>query len=223
MRAASVILLLGALALPARAEPRGDGPARPEPTAAEPAKKPGEAKAKPGEAKAKANAKAKPGEAKANANAKAKPGEAKASAKARPGEARTKSGEVKASTDGVPGPARTGTSALAPAATAAEPAPDTTPTGALRLDLTPARLFGKDPGLASDRRGAERREGLDLGDDRDWKVHAAQVGAMAAGFAALVGLCGGGNCLLPSVFGEPEVGASPDLQIRKPAKIRSAR
>jgi hypothetical protein len=100
---------------------------------------------------------------------------------------------------------------------------DTTPAGARRLDLTSSRLFARPDGPVAAARGKERRSGLSLGDDQDWKVHAAQAGAMAAGFAALVGLCGGGRCMLPSVFGEPELGVSPDLKFEAPRNIRPGR
>jgi hypothetical protein len=39
---------------------------------------------------------------------------------------------------------------------------------------------------------------MTLGDDGNWKVQAAQVGAMVGIFGALVGLCGGGKCLIPN-------------------------
>lgn len=39
------------------------------------------------------------------------------------------------------------------------------------------------------------RQGIALGDDRDWRVQAAQVGVMAGAFAALVALCGNGKCM----------------------------
>ena len=101
-----------------------------------------------------------------------------------------------------------------------------TPNGARRLDLTPSRLFGKDTPRPADRRGGERGSGVSLGDDGDWAVQAAQVGVMAAGFAELWALCGGGNCMLPDVlpdaFTTPE-GLPPDLQIRPHNEPRSAR
>lgn len=100
-----------------------------------------------------------------------------------------------------------------------------TPNGARRLDLTPARLFGKG-GPKADKRGSERGSGTSLGDDSDWAVEAAQVGVMAAGFVALWALCGGGNCMLPDVlpdvFTTPE-GLPPDLEIRPHNEPRSAR
>jgi hypothetical protein len=43
----------------------------------------------------------------------------------------------------------------------------------------------------------ERQQRMTLGDDGNWKVQAAQVGAMVGIFGALVGLCGGGKCLVP--------------------------
>jgi len=93
-----------------------------------------------------------------------------------------------------------------------------------RLDLTPQRQFqsGK---LSSDRRGAEARSGIGLGDDTDWRVQAVQVGAIAATFGALVALCGSGNCLLPEIFGggRDELGPSPDLQIREEPQLRDPR
>ena len=37
--------------------------------------------------------------------------------------------------------------------------------------------------------------GIPMGDDRDWRVQAAQVGVMAAAFTALVLLCGNTRCM----------------------------
>ena len=96
-----------------------------------------------------------------------------------------------------------------------------TPNGARRLDLTPARLFGKSD--TPDRRGKEKSKGMSLGDDTGWKAHALQVGAMATGFAALVALCGSGNCLLPWGGGADNLGPPADLQIRPDNEPRPAR
>jgi hypothetical protein len=96
-----------------------------------------------------------------------------------------------------------------------------TPNGARRLDLTPARLFGH--GDAPDHRGKEKGSGIGLGDDTSWKVQAVQVGAIAAGFAALVAICGNGNCLLPFGGGKDNLGPSDDLQIRPDNEPRPAR
>lgn len=65
------------------------------------------------------------------------------------------------------------------------------PTRSRRINLFPEKVFGKS------RHAPEDRHRLTLGDDRNWKVQAAQVGAMAAVFGALVGLCGGGKCMIP--------------------------
>ena len=112
--------------------------------------------------------------------------------------------------------------ATGPAGADADPR---TPNGARRLDLTPARLFGV-KGPATDKRGSERGSGTSLGDDSSWAVQAAQVGAMAVGFAALWALCGGGNCMLPDVLPDAftsEEGLSSDVQIRPEPEVRSAR
>lgn len=117
---------------------------------------------------------------------------------------------------------------MAAAATAkdrADAADARTPNGARRLDLTPARLFGV-KGPKADRRGAERGSGVSLGDDTSWGVQAAQVGVMAAGFAALWALCGGGNCMLPDVLPDAftvEEGLPADVEIRLEPQVRSAR
>lgn len=112
-----------------------------------------------------------------------------------------------------------GSMAQAAAGQGAEKSP--TPNGARRLDLTPARLFGKSDG--SDRRGKEKTSGVSLGDDTSWKVQAVQVGAIAAGFAALVAICGNGNCLLPFGGGAENLGPSDSLQIRPDNEPRPAR
>lgn len=96
-----------------------------------------------------------------------------------------------------------------------------TPNGARRLDLTPARLFGKSD--APDHRGKEKGSGIGLGNDTSWKVQAVQVGAIAAGFAALVAICGNGNCLLPFGGGADNLGPPADLQIRPDNEPRPAR
>ena len=113
--------------------------------------------------------------------------------------------------------------AAARAASGTGAEPSATPPGAQRLDLTPSRLFGADRGGGAGLGAPERRSGVPLGEDGGWKTHAAQAGVMAVGFAALVALCKSGGCMLPSVFGEPDIGPSPDLQIREPVNVRSAR
>jgi hypothetical protein len=65
------------------------------------------------------------------------------------------------------------------------------PQGLGSINLFPGAVLGHG------RRSPEKERRLTLGDDGDWKVQAAQVGAMAAVFGALVGLCGGGKCLIP--------------------------
>ena len=72
-------------------------------------------------------------------------------------------------------------------------------------------------------RGNEKSSGMSLGDDTSWQVQAVQVGAIAAGFAALVAICGNGNCLLPWGGGADNLGPSPDLQIRPDNEPRPAR
>jgi hypothetical protein len=69
------------------------------------------------------------------------------------------------------------------------------------VDLFPPSVFtvpGSDfgPGMSGGGK-RESRAGLGLGNDGDWRVQAAQIGAMAVGFAALAALCGGARCLLP--------------------------
>lgn len=126
-----------------------------------------------------------------------------------------KKGQEKPATPGV----SLGSMAQAAAGTGAEKTP--TPNGARRLDLTPARLFGKSD--TPDRRGKEKTSGIGLGDDTSWKVQAVQVGAIAAGFAALVAICGNGNCLLPFGGGADNLGPPADLQIRPDSEPRPAR
>ncbi len=66
------------------------------------------------------------------------------------------------------------------------------------IDLFPPDLLGGRGTFRPFTHGdKERRAGIPLGDDRDWKVQAAQIGVMAGAFAALVGLCGSGRCMLP--------------------------
>jgi hypothetical protein len=104
---------------------------------------------------------------------------------------------------------------------AADKADAKTPNGARRLDLTPSRLFGKtDP---SGKTGKEKSSGVSLGNDTSWQVQAVQVGAIAAGFAALVAICGNGNCLLPFGGGGDNLGPAPDLEIRPDNEPRPAR
>ena len=96
-----------------------------------------------------------------------------------------------------------------------------TPNGARRLDLTPSRLFGKSD--TANRRGKEKGSGVSLGNDMSWQRQAVQVGAIAAGFAALVAICGNGNCLLPFGGGAENLGPPADLQIRPDNEPRPAR
>jgi hypothetical protein len=114
-----------------------------------------------------------------------------------------------------------GSMAQAAAGTSDKPDGAATPNGARRLDLTPARLFGKSD--TANRRGKEKSKGIALGDDSSWQVQALQVGAMATGFAALVALCGSGNCLLPWGGGADDLGPPADLQIRPDNEPRPAR
>lgn len=112
---------------------------------------------------------------------------------------------------------------MAQAAAGKSDEPAATPNGARRLDLTPARLFGQGGNGTPDRRGKEKSSGLSLGEDSSWKVQAVQVGAIAAGFAALVAICGNGNCLLPFGGGADNLGPPADLQIRPDNEPRPAR
>jgi hypothetical protein len=97
------------------------------------------------------------------------------------------------------------------------------------IDLFPDELFG---GRGTFRPFAfgdkEHKAGASLGDDGDWRVQAAQIGVMAGAFAALVGLCSGGRCMLPEQatswlpdFLEADQPAMPPLR-REPA-LRQAR
>ena len=89
-----------------------------------------------------------------------------------------------------------------------------------KIDLFPPSVMG-DPGLSFGGVN-EKRPGLNFGGD--WKTDAAMIGALSAGFAALVGLCGGGQCLLPDWLpGTPDTGPGvtitspqPDSRIREP-------
>lgn len=81
------------------------------------------------------------------------------------------------------------------------------------IDLFPESVFG------SSRKSPEEKHRLTLGNDESWKAQAVQVGAMAAVFGALVGLCGGGKCLIPS-------GATdflPDWMTAEPTTYHSPR
>jgi hypothetical protein len=78
---------------------------------------------------------------------------------------------------------------------ASAPAPPPAPNLAVpaaTLDLTPSRLFGPLGSLGA--RKSEERPAITLGDDRDWKVQAVQIGAMVGAFGALTALCAGGRC-----------------------------
>jgi len=129
-------------------------------------------------------------------------------------------GKKKAKKPATPG-VSLGSMAQAAAGTSGEKDSAATPNGARRLDLTPSRLFGKSDG--SNRRGKEKRSGVSLGEDISWQRQAVQVGAIAAGFAALVAICGNGNCLLPWGGGGDNLGPPPDLQIRPDSEPRPAR
>jgi hypothetical protein len=153
---------------------------------------------------------AKPGKVKAKAKAKTAPGAQKS---ARPGS------KPKAGAPGVDLGSMAEAAARDHEPGTAGGSDATTPNGARRVDLSPWRLFGKSgaaPG--ADRRGKERTNALDLGNDSSWKVQAAQIGIITAGFAALWALCGGGKCMLPDSFGggsaADRLGPSPDLEIR---------
>jgi hypothetical protein len=66
------------------------------------------------------------------------------------------------------------------------------------VDLFPPYMFGRSGLLAPPpKANSERRRGLALGNDTSWKVHAAQIGAMALGWGVLAALCSGGNCMIP--------------------------
>jgi hypothetical protein len=107
-------------------------------------------------------------------------------------------------------------SAAAASANRGRPAAEARP-----LDLTPGRQLAP-----PDRRGRERTSAIGLGDDGDWKVQAAEVGAMAGIFATLVALCGNGGCLLPDLLGDggrDDIGPPPDLEIREQPAPRGRR
>jgi hypothetical protein len=97
---------------------------------------------------------------------------------------------------------------------------------ARRLDLAPHRLFqgGALSSSSGDARGKEKRSGLGLGKDTDWRVQAAQVGVMVGVFGALVAACADGGCLLPELFGgRDQMGPPSDLKIRDSGTLRDAR
>lgn len=150
---------------------------------------------------------------------------ARAPVKKKPAAARKKPAAPKTAADSkAAAPASPGVSLGSMAKAAAGPGEaekSPTPNGARRLDLTPSRLFGKSD--TPDRRGKEKGSGIGLGDDTSWQVQAVQVGAIAAGFAALVAICGNGNCLLPFGGGAENLGPPPDLQIRPDNEPRPAR
>ncbi len=120
--------------------------------------------------------------------------------------------------------AAAGSAAAEPPATPATPAkpkapaakPVATRPAPAKIDLFPPAVLG-DPlkGGGSN----EERAGWSFGGG--WKREAAVVGAMALGFAALVGLCSGGACMLPDWLpGTPDPGginlppSDPDPRIR---------
>lgn len=89
------------------------------------------------------------------------------------------------------------------------------------IDLFPKTVLKK-------REKTERKRRITLGDDKNWKVQAAQVGAMVGLFAGLAALCGGGKCLMPKevtdalpgwMRAEPPVYSNP----RREQKVRKAR
>lgn len=93
---------------------------------------------------------------------------------------------------------------------------------AIRLDLTPQRQFQS--GKLGDQRGKERRSGVGLGDDGDWRVQAAQVGAMVGIFGALVAICADGGCLLPELFGgQDRLGPAQGVGHRQAGQPRDGR
>lgn len=91
-----------------------------------------------------------------------------------------------------------------------------------KVDLFPPAVLG-DPSFTMSGGAGEKRPGLSFGGG--WKREAAMIGAMSAGFAALVGLCGGGQCLLPDWLpGTPDAG--PGVSITSPQpdqRIRQSR
>jgi hypothetical protein len=102
--------------------------------------------------------------------------------------------------------------ATAPKPAAKQPAP-------AKIDLFPPSVLG-DPlrGGGSN----EERAGWSFGGG--WKREAAVVGAMALGFAALVGLCSGGACMLPDWLpGTPDPGGINPPPSDPDPRIRSAR
>ncbi len=90
-----------------------------------------------------------------------------------------------------------------------------------KIDLFPPAVLGE-PGLWFGGVN-EKHPGTTFGGG--WKTDAAMIGALAGGFAALVGLCGGGQCLLPDWLpGTPDPG--PGVTITSPQpdqRIRQSR
>ena len=109
-------------------------------------------------------------------------------------------------------PGLTGMSAAAVGA-ADRPDPGNPAGVSAHLDLSPQRQSAA-ISHAADRRGSERTAGLTMG-GTSWKAEAVQVGVMAATFGALLGLCGHGNCALPSVLPSDRIGAPANLDIRR--------
>jgi hypothetical protein len=96
------------------------------------------------------------------------------------------------------------------------------------VDLFPPTVFGERGRFTLGDGGAnERRPGINLGNDGDWRVQAAQVGVMVGGFAALAALCGSGACRLPGVVDDlvPDFLRSHQVvpELRAPIPLRQAR
>ena len=64
---------------------------------------------------------------------------------------------------------------------------------------------------------------MGLGDDGNWAVQAAQVGAMVGIFGALTAICANGGCLLPSFGGQDRLGPAPGVGQRDPGQVRDGR
>lgn len=99
-------------------------------------------------------------------------------------------------------PATTGATATTSAATDDKSAAKAPPAPGA-VNLFPKSVFAIDPTLQPLRETGPRQRGetpagasFALGDDRDWRVQAAQIGVMTGLFAALVAICNGGACML---------------------------
>jgi len=87
-----------------------------------------------------------------------------------------------------------------PAGTSAKAADAARSTPAQPVNLDPTQLAGHNQRLdliyhPTSTRSETRHQGVTLPYDGDWRVQAAEVGAMVGVFAALVAICGDGKCM----------------------------